>query len=140
MGGSRCVFSTRTTEAPGCRSLAFYLTDLRLPKHDRAGVGHAGLGVREGRQGAVAGRGEAMDPVRTTEPLTPLAYRPRDAAAMPGVGRSTVYQLIADGHLPARKLWATTVIRHCDLAALLDAAPLSAATEAARQAGGGGAK
>lgn len=78
-----------------------------------------------------------MDRVRTTEPPTPLAYRPKDAATMLGISRSTVYQLIADGHLPARKLGATTVIRRCDLEAFLDAAPFSAATKAARQAGDG---
>ena len=81
-----------------------------------------------------------MDGVRTTEPLTPLAYRPKDAATMLGISKSMIYQLIADGHLPARKVGATTVIRYSDLEALLEAAPFSAATEAARRAGSGGAK
>ncbi|WP_279597675.1 helix-turn-helix domain-containing protein [Methylobacterium sp. J-067] len=81
-----------------------------------------------------------MDRVRTTEPLTPLAYRPKDAATMLGISKSMIYQLIADGHLLARKVGATTVIRYSDLEALLEAAPFSAATEAARKAGGGGAK
>ncbi len=39
-----------------------------------------------------------MDRVRTTEPLTPLAYRPKDAATMLGISKSMIYQLIADGH------------------------------------------
>lgn len=62
-----------------------------------------------------------MDRIWTTEPMTPLAYKPKDAATMLGISRSTVYQLIADGHLPARKLGTATIIRHCDLEAFLDA-------------------
>ena len=78
-----------------------------------------------------------MDRVQMMEPLTPLAYRPKDIATMLGISRSTVYQLIADGRLPARKLGAATVIRRCDLEAFLDAAPFSAATEAAQKAENG---
>ena len=59
---------------------------------------------------------------------------------MLGISRSTVYKMIADGRLPARKLGAATIIRRCDLEAFLDAAPFSAATEAARKAGDGAAK
>lgn len=81
-----------------------------------------------------------MDRVRTTEPLVPLAYRPKDAATMLGVSKSLIYQMVAQGQLPSRKVGATTVIRHCDLEAFLDAAPFSAVTEAARQARDGGAK
>ncbi len=55
-----------------------------------------------------------MDRVRTTEPLTPLPTGRKDAATMLGISKSMIYQLIADGHLPARKVGATTVIRYSD--------------------------
>ncbi len=63
---------------------------------------------------------------------TPLSYRPKEAAAMLGVSRSTIYQMIADGDLPARKLGMATLIRHEDLARVLDAAELSPSTKAAQ--------
>ena len=58
----------------------------------------------------------------------PLAYCVEDAAAMIGISRSTMYEFVKDGRIPARKIGTRTVIRHCDLEAFLEAAPFSAAT------------
>lgn len=66
------------------------------------------------------------------EAVQPLAYRPKDAATVLGVSRSTIYQMIADGQLVARKLGTATVIPHSELARVLDGAALSAATKAAQ--------
>jgi excisionase family DNA binding protein len=57
-----------------------------------------------------------------------LAYRIDDAAAAIGISRSTLFEYIKDGRIPSRKIGASTVIRHRDLEAFLDAAPLSVAT------------
>ena len=53
-------------------------------------------------------------------PPTPLSYRPEAAARVLGVSRATIYRMIAKGDLTPRKLGAATVIRHEDLARLLD--------------------
>lgn len=66
------------------------------------------------------------------EAIRPLAYRPKDAATVLGVSRSTIYQMIADGEIEARKLGAATVIPHAELARVLEGASLSAATKAAQ--------
>ncbi|WP_280140954.1 helix-turn-helix domain-containing protein [Methylobacterium phyllostachyos] len=65
------------------------------------------------------------------ESLQPLAYRPKDAAAMLGVSRSTIHQMIADGEIVARTLGSATLIPYSELARVLDGAALSAATKAA---------
>lgn len=65
--------------------------------------------------------------------LVPLAYRIEDAAAAIGIGRSTLFEYIKDGRIPSRKIGNSTVIRHRDLEAFLDAAPLSAATKDAQR-------
>ncbi|MCJ2054677.1 helix-turn-helix domain-containing protein [Methylobacterium sp. J-070] len=57
--------------------------------------------------------------------MRPLAYHPKDAATMLGVSKSTIYQMVADGALPARKLGASTVLLHSDLVAFLEALPLT---------------
>ena len=62
----------------------------------------------------------------------PLAYRPKDAASMIGVSKSTIYQMIAEGKIASRKFGAATVITHAELARILDAAPLSPTTKAAQ--------
>ena len=62
--------------------------------------------------------------VPATQRLQPLAYRVDDAAAIVGVSKSTVWRLIQEGRLPARKLDSLTVIRHEDLTAFLDGLPL----------------
>ena len=66
-----------------------------------------------------------------TEPK-PLAYRPKDAAALLGISRSTLYEMIASGKIEARKLGGATIIRHEELVRVLDAAPLADATKAAQ--------
>lgn len=64
--------------------------------------------------------------------MTPLAHRIEDAAGLLGVSRSTVFALVADGQIPARKIGRATVIRHADLLAFLEAAPASEATKRAQ--------
>lgn len=61
-----------------------------------------------------------------------LAYRPKEAAAALGVSRSTIYEMIADGKLEARKLGGATLIRHEELVRVLEGAPLADATKAAQ--------
>lgn len=65
-------------------------------------------------------------------PAHPLAYRIEDAAAAIGISRSTMYEYVKDGRIPSRKIGTATVIRRSDLEAFLDAAPLSAASQAAQ--------
>lgn len=65
--------------------------------------------------------------------IVPLAYRIEDAAAAIGISRSTLFEYIKDGRIPSRKIGASTVIRHRDLEAFLDAAPFSAATKDAQR-------
>ena len=65
--------------------------------------------------------------------LVPLAYRIEDAAAAIGISRSTLFEYIKHGRIPSRKIGSSTVIRHCDLEAFLNAAPLSAATKDAQR-------
>jgi excisionase family DNA binding protein len=64
--------------------------------------------------------------------LMPLAYRVEDAAAAIGISRSTFFEYIKHGRIPSRKIGNSTVIRHCDLEAFLDATPFSAATKEAQ--------
>lgn len=68
------------------------------------------------------------------ETIQRLADRPKDAAAFLGVSRSTIYQMIGDGQIAARKLGAAAVIPHSELARVLDGAALSTATKAAQGA------
>ncbi|WP_237482697.1 SWIB/MDM2 domain-containing protein [Lichenibacterium dinghuense] len=56
--------------------------------------------------------------------FVPLAYRIDDAAAIIGVSKSTVWRLIHEGRLPARKLDSSTIIRHDDLTAFIDGLPM----------------
>lgn len=51
-----------------------------------------------------------------------LAYRPKDAALVLGVSRSTIYEMIAAGVLQARKLGSATLIPHDELTAVLASA------------------
>lgn len=66
------------------------------------------------------------------EHMRPIAYRPKDAATVLGVSKSTIYQMIADGDLEARKLGAATLISHDELARVLGSAPLTPAAKAAQ--------
>ena len=74
-----------------------------------------------------------MSKARSERAWTPLAYRIEDAAAAIGISRSTLFEYIKHGRIPSRKIGSSTVIRHCDLEAFLDAAPLSAATKNAQR-------
>ncbi|CAO4174830.1 helix-turn-helix domain-containing protein [Methylorubrum extorquens] len=67
-------------------------------------------------------------PQRRGPVFVALAYRIEDAAAAIGISRSTLFEYIKDGRIPSRKIGASTVIRHCDKEAFVDAAPLSVAT------------
>jgi excisionase family DNA binding protein len=49
-----------------------------------------------------------------------------DAASILGVGRSTIYKMIKDRRLTARKLGARTIILRTDLMAFLAALPAAA--------------
>lgn len=61
-----------------------------------------------------------------------LSYRPAEAAAVLGISRSTIYGMIADGTLEARKLGGATVIRHEELVRILDCSPLADVTKSAQ--------
>lgn len=56
---------------------------------------------------------------------TPIAYRVPEAARIVGVSASTMWALIAKGKIVARKLGGSTVIRHVDLVAYVDDAPVA---------------
>ncbi|SFU39016.1 transcriptional regulator, AlpA family [Methylobacterium sp. 174MFSha1.1] len=56
-------------------------------------------------------------------PPEPLAYRVDDAAAATGISRSKVWDLIAQGKIPAWKLVGSTIILRTDLEAYLSALP-----------------
>lgn len=58
-------------------------------------------------------------------PAHRLAYRVEDAAAMIGVGKSKIWELIQEGRLSARKIDGSTIILHADLEAFVVATPLS---------------
>ena len=75
---------------------------------------------------------ERMTGFTSARPLIPLAYRVEDAAAVIGISRATLYELIQEGVIPSRKVGATTIIRHVDLDAFLNATPLSPATKRAQ--------
>jgi excisionase family DNA binding protein len=53
-----------------------------------------------------------------------LAYSPANAARQAGISRSRLYELIAAGKLPARKLGHRTLILRGDLERYLDSLPL----------------
>lgn len=64
--------------------------------------------------------------------LPRLAYRPKEAAIMLGLSRSTIYQMMADGVIASRKFGAATVIPRDELQRVLDTASFSPATKAAQ--------
>ena len=49
-----------------------------------------------------------------------LAYSVKDAVIVSGLSRSFLYQLIKDGTLASTKIGGRRLIRHADLAALLE--------------------
>jgi excisionase family DNA binding protein len=54
----------------------------------------------------------------------PLALSPAEAARLAGIGRTKLYEAIADGSLPIRKLGHRTLILRRDLEAFLDGLPV----------------
>lgn len=52
-----------------------------------------------------------------------LSYSVSGACRALGCGRTKLYQLIAEGRLKPKKLGVKTLIRHSDLARLLDSLP-----------------
>ncbi|MCO5092708.1 helix-turn-helix domain-containing protein [Bosea sp. (in: a-proteobacteria)] len=52
-----------------------------------------------------------------------LAYRVDEAADLIGVGRTTFYALIRDGHIVPRKLGRATLILRADLDRLIETLP-----------------
>lgn len=49
-----------------------------------------------------------------------LSYRINQAAEATGLGRTKLYELINSNQLPVVKLDGCTLVRHCDLEALLE--------------------
>jgi excisionase family DNA binding protein len=49
-----------------------------------------------------------------------ISYSIREASTASGIGRTTLYQLIKAGELTPVKIGARTLIRRCDLDALLE--------------------
>jgi excisionase family DNA binding protein len=66
----------------------------------------------------------ARTAVPATQRFVPFSYRVDDAAQLVGVSKTTVWRLIQEGRLPARKLDGSTIIRHEDLTAFIDGLPL----------------
>ncbi len=62
--------------------------------------------------------------VPATQRIVPLAYRVDEVAALIGMSGSKVWSLIREGRLPARRLDGSTIVRHEDLTAFIDALPL----------------
>ena len=58
--------------------------------------------------------------------ITPIAYRPTDTARALGISEALVYELIANGDLPARKLGRATLILRADIDTYLSSLPLTA--------------
>lgn len=47
---------------------------------------------------------------RTPTPLERLLVKPEDAAAMLGIGRTRIYELLARGEIPSRRLGRSRLI------------------------------
>lgn len=54
--------------------------------------------------------------------MMPMSYSVRDVAEMLGLGRTTIYKLMNDGHLTRIKVGARTLIPAADVNALVAAA------------------
>jgi excisionase family DNA binding protein len=54
------------------------------------------------------------------ERIQRLAYGPAEAAALLGISRARLYELMAAGDIPSMKLGARRLIRHDRLVAYLD--------------------
>lgn len=58
--------------------------------------------------------------LENNHPVSKLAYTISEAIAASGIGRTTLYALFQAGDLTPVKIGTRTLIRHADLAALLD--------------------
>jgi excisionase family DNA binding protein len=67
-----------------------------------------------------AGELHQPDTDRAT-PAVKLLYTPVEAAQALGIGRSTLYELLADGTIPSVRIGTSRRIRHADLVAYTDA-------------------
>jgi excisionase family DNA binding protein len=56
-------------------------------------------------------------------PLQAEGLSPTEAGLVGGFGRSKVFQLIADGSLPAKKIGKKTIVLRADLMAFLENLP-----------------
>lgn len=56
-------------------------------------------------------------------PADAIAYRPNEAARVSGISRSRLYELIASGEIPAKKLGSCTLILRESLVAYLASLP-----------------
>lgn len=56
--------------------------------------------------------------------VPPIAYRPRDAAAVVGLSRARLYQLIANGELVTRKCGSSTLIPRSELERFVESLPI----------------
>jgi excisionase family DNA binding protein len=56
-------------------------------------------------------------------PLSQLSYSPNDAAKVLGIGRSTLFNLLAHGQIAARKLGTRTLIPAAELERYLASLP-----------------
>lgn len=52
--------------------------------------------------------------------MEPISYSVREAARIIGLGKTKLYELIKAGRLPIVKIGDRTLVRRCDLEALLD--------------------
>lgn len=59
----------------------------------------------------------------TSVPADALAYRPAEAVRVSGISRSRLYELIASGDIPAKKLGGCTLILRESLMAYLASLP-----------------
>ena len=53
-------------------------------------------------------------------PDAPLLYTPTEAAKLLSIGRSSLYELMADGTIPSVKIGSSRRIRRTDLEAYVD--------------------
>ena len=68
-------------------------------------------------------------PEQSATTVSSLAYSIPKAAKAANLGRSTLYQEIADGRLIARKARGRTIVLHKDLMAYLSSLPRAACAE-----------
>jgi excisionase family DNA binding protein len=74
---------------------------------------------RTGPSPSTAPRSRASDARAEPELAPPLSYRINDVCRLTGLGRTTIYAAIRDGHLVAKKDGRCTIVLHEDLVAFL---------------------